>query len=174
MKTRYWIVACMIAASTLGCSDSTTPTDATSSTTENGKQYLVTSEPSNAIGVGAARQSAESGDEVTLVGRIGGSHEPFVDGIAAFTIVDESVPYCSDEEGCPKPWDYCCKQDQVKENIATIKVVDESGSPVSSDARKLLGVKELSMVVIRGQATRDEQGNLSVAAKQVFVRPNKG
>lgn len=174
MKTQYWITACIIIASALGCSDSATPPDSTSSTSENRSQFLVDIEPADAIGVGAARQSAESGEQITLVGRIGGSHEPFVEGIAAFTIVDESVPYCSDDEGCRKPWDYCCKQDQVKVNIATIKVVDESGSPVSSDARQLLGVKELSMVVIQGQVTRDEEGNLSVSTKQVFVRPNKG
>ena len=41
------------------------------------------------------------------------------------------------------------------------------------DARKLLGVKELSTVVIQGKATRDDQGNLTVAATKVFVRPSE-
>ena len=59
-------------------------------------------------------------DEVVLVGRIGGSEAPFVDGLAAFTIVDAKVPPCSAEEGCETPWDYCCEQDAVKDNIATL------------------------------------------------------
>ena len=110
---------------------------------------------------------------MTLVGIIGGSSKPFVDGLAAFTIVDPKVPYCSADEGCPTPWDYCCTQDQVKGNIATVKIVDDTGKPVAVDARKMLNVKELSTVVVQGTARRDDQGNLTVAASQVFVRPSK-
>ncbi|TWU18821.1 hypothetical protein [Allorhodopirellula heiligendammensis] len=133
--------------------------------------YIVDLEPTGAMPVGEAREKSEDGQEVTLVGLIGGSSEPFVDGLAAFTIVDPKVPYCAADEGCPTPWDYCCHTDQVADNIATIKIVDESGSPVAQDARELLGVKELSTVVIKGKAKRDDQGNLSVATSEVFVRP---
>jgi hypothetical protein len=132
--------------------------------------YLVAAEPAGAASVGDARKSTKDDDEVVLVGRIGGSAEPFVDGMAAFTIVDLKVPHCSAEEGCPTPWDYCCEQDQVKENIATVKVVDKQGKPVSQDARQLLGVKELATVVVHGQAQRDGEGNLSVLADQVFLK----
>ncbi|MEM7561175.1 MAG: hypothetical protein AAF394_18785, partial [Planctomycetota bacterium] len=34
MRTRYWIAACFIITSALGCSDSPTPPDSTSSTYE--------------------------------------------------------------------------------------------------------------------------------------------
>lgn len=132
--------------------------------------FLFDSEPAGAMPVGQARESAQDGDEVTLVGLIGGSTEPFVDGLAAFTIVDPKVNYCPPEEGCPTPWDYCCTQDQVKVNIATVKIVDATGKPVAKSARELLGVKELSTVVVKGKAARDDQGNLTVAANQVFVR----
>jgi len=90
--------------------------------------------------------------------------------LAAFTIVDPKVPYCQPEEGCPTPWDYCCTQDQVKENIATVKIMDDSGQLVTGDARRVLGVKELSTVVVQGEAQRDDQGNLTIAASKVFVR----
>lgn len=132
--------------------------------------YLVTTEPEGVMPVGEARQSVVDQQDVTLVGNIGGSTEPFVEGIAAFTIVDPKVPYCAPDEGCSTPWDYCCTQDQVKDNIATIKFVDDSGRPVTEDAKSLLGVKELSTVVVTGKAQRDEQGNLTVAARQIFVR----
>lgn len=133
-------------------------------------QYVADVEPAGAVPVGEARKSVTDEQMVTLIGKIGGSAEPFVDGLAAFTIVDPKVPHCSPEEGCPTPWDYCCTQDEVKDNIATVKVVDESGSPVADDARKLLGVQELSTVVVQGQARKDDQGNLTIAATKVFVR----
>jgi hypothetical protein len=50
-------------------------------------------------------------------------------------------------------------------------LVDDSGKPVTIDARELLNVKELSTVVVQGEAKRDEQGNLTIAADKVFVRP---
>ena len=61
----------------------------------------------------------------------------------------------------------------MKTNIATVKIIDESGKLVSGDARELLGVKELSEVVVQGTAKRDAQGNLSLAASKVFVRAGK-
>lgn len=133
--------------------------------------YVVDIEPTDAMPVGEAREKSEDGQEITLIGLIGGSTQPFVDGLAAFTIVDPKVPYCAADEGCPTPWDYCCHMDDVKENIATVKIVDASGSPVAQDARELLGVKELSTVVVKGTARRDEAGNLSIAASEVYVRP---
>ena len=173
MKSYLWIYVSALAA-IAGCGRSPVAQSDAQPVSEANRQVVAASEPSDAIGVGLARQEVESGEQVTLVGKIGGSSEPFVEGMAAFTIVDASVPHCSADEGCPRPWDYCCTQDQVKENIATVKVVDDQGSPLASDARELLGVKELSTVVVEGEAIRDEQGNLTVATKQVFVRPDNG
>lgn len=141
-----------------------------SAETESKSSYLAVTEPNGAVPVGDARKSSKDQEEVALIGRIGGSEKPFVDGIAAFTIVDPKVKYCADEEGCPTPWDYCCNQDEVKDNIAMVKVVDDKGKPVAEDARKLLGVKELATVVVHGKAIRDAEGNLSVLADQVFVK----
>lgn len=152
----------------VGCADSDVAQNANIDS-----KYVVTTEPADALPVGDARESAENDEQVTVVGLIGGSVEPFVDGLAAFTIVDPKVPYCAADEGCPTPWDYCCTQDRVKDNIATVKVVDESGNPVADDARQLLGVKELSTVVVQGKAQRDDEGNLTVAATKVFVRPGQ-
>ena len=51
-----------------------------------------------------------------------------------------------------------------------VKVVDENGSLVKADARELLKVKELSTVVVKGKAQRDEAGNLTVLASGVYVK----
>jgi hypothetical protein len=121
--------------------------------------------------VGVAKEHAANDEKVTVVGRIGGSAKPFVDGLAAFTIVDPKVEYCKPDEGCPTPWDYCCTTDQLPGNIATVKVVDAQGKVVARDARKVLKVKELAIVVVQGNAKRDAEGNLTLLAEKVYVRP---
>lgn len=160
-----WVLVLGMLIATTGCSGGTPAPSAA------GKQFLLNAEPAGAIGVGEARQPTSKDGEVVIVGRIGGSEKPFIEGMAAFTIVDPKVPYCGKDEGCPTPWDYCCEQNLVKENIATVKFVDASGKPIMQSARELLGVKELAMVVVRGDAKRSDDGNLSVVAKQVFIRP---
>ena len=142
----------------------------TADSTSADATYVAASEPAGSVGVGDARAKVKDEEDVVLVGRIGGSVKPFVEGMAAFTIVDPKVPYCAPDEGCPTPWDYCCTQNEVKDNIAMIKIVDKDGNPVSKDAGPLLGVKELDMVVVQGKAKRDKEGNLSVLADQVFVK----
>ena len=168
MRSLNWMIIGLL-VSLAGCSSS----EVAETESSVDARYVATSEPTDAVAVGDLRASAENGQQVTLLGRVGGSSEPFVDGLAAFTVVDPKVAYCSDDEGCPTPWDYCCKRDEVKNNILTVKVVDESGNIVNRDARKLLGVKELSMVVVTGEAKVDDQGNLTVASGQVFVRPSE-
>ncbi len=172
MKTFANLTLITLCAVVFGCSSSDTPDAGVSSTKPTGTQYLAATEPANATPVGDARQQSKDGDAVTLLGRIGGSAEPFVGGLAAFTIVDPKVEWCPPECGCPTPWDYCCTPNEVLESIATVKVVDDQGKPVAEHAKQLLGVKELSLVVVEGTAQRDDQGNLSVLAKKVFIRPD--
>jgi hypothetical protein len=132
----------------------------------NGAAYVLTSQPANALPVGDARKQVSDNEEVTVVGRIGGSLEPFVDGMAAFTIVDLAVPYCAEEE---TPWTYCCHQDAVKDNIATVQIVDETDNTIMTDARSLCDIKEFSTVTVQGKAKRDPQGNLALHATKLFV-----
>lgn len=170
MNEKIWMVfgVTALAASLTGCGGDGSPS--TSAAPSRDTTYVASREPAGAIAVGDARESAKDKNEVAVVGRIGGSAEPFVEGIAAFTIVDLKVPYCAADEGCPTPWDYCCEQNEVKKNIAMVKVVDGQGAPVAQDARQLLGVEELNTVVVHGEAQRDAQGNFAVLADKVFVK----
>jgi len=79
------------------------------STTVDGSRYLLGSEPEGGAGVIKIRSQAKDQDDVVIVGRIGGSENPWVDGRAAFSIVDVSIKSCADigSDDCPKPWDYC-------------------------------------------------------------------
>jgi hypothetical protein len=140
----------------------------------SGEKYRLAAEPAGAKGVTAVREQAKDGDEVVVVGRIGGNAKPWVEGRAAFWIVDPSLKSCkeTEDDDCPTPWDYCCtpREDLVK-GMATVKVVDDKGQTVATDARQLLGVKELQTVVVRGRAKRDAEGNLTVLASGVYRRP---
>ena len=159
----------------IGCAPeaSTTESSETSSTSSiDGSQFLLPAEPEGAGEVIQVRESAADGDDIIVVGRIGGSENPWIEGRAAFSIVDNSLKACSDIEGdqCPIPWDYCCETSKLPTATALVKVVDPNGDLVNADAKELLGVKELSTVVIEGEAKRDEAGNLTVLASGVYVK----
>lgn len=162
----------------VGCGNATTTpesnstTEATTTTPAATSNVLLTSEPAGAKEVIDARKSAQNDEEVVLVGRIGGSENPWVDGRAVFSIVDNSLKSCSDipGDGCEKPWDYCCETDKLPTSMALIKVVDDKGTLIKEDARKLLNLKELQTVVVKGKAQRDDAGNLTVFANGIFVR----
>jgi hypothetical protein len=138
----------------------------------DGEKFLLTAEPDGAMDVIAARENTTDGDDVVIVGRIGGSVNPWIDGRAAFSIVDGSLKACSDIPGdqCEKPWDYCCETAKLPTSMALVKVVDDNGDVVRTDARELLKLSELATVVVQGKAQRDEAGNLTVLASGLCVR----
>jgi hypothetical protein len=65
--------------------------------------------------------------------------------------------------------DDCCAS--LRADCTTlVKVVDERGSVLAVDARKLLNANENDMVVVKGRVQRDDEGSFSVAANGVYVR----
>jgi hypothetical protein len=120
-----------------------------------------------------AAADLKNGDEIAVVGRIGGSTKPFT-GRASFTIVDASLKPCSELEGdnCSTPWDYCCEPpDNLAKATLLVKIVDEQGRTLADDAEKALGLKALQTVVVRGAVQRDDKGQItSLTATGVYVR----
>ena len=174
---RTSIVLSLIPIVLVGCGRQQTAqppsTSTTSSASVDGSKYLLTAEPDGPEDVIQVRESAKDEEEVVILGKIGGSKNPWLEGQAAFHIVDRSLKSCSDREGdnCQSPWDYCCEtKEQRVASMAFIKVVDEDGATVKADARELLNVKELQTVVVRGKAKRDDADNLTVLASGVYVR----
>ncbi len=156
-----------------GCRESTAGAAASS---YDGSKFLLSEEPEGGQNVIAVRDASKDGDEVVIVGRIGGSLNPWVDDRVAFSVVDPSLLACSDdkEEGescsCQTPWDYCCETDKLPEAMALVKFVESDGSVVKHDARKVFGLVELQTVVIQGKAQRDDAGNLTILASGMYVR----
>lgn len=174
---RYTIV--MILATTLaGCASETGTTTSNDSPQPSdvakvdGSVYLLDTEPEGAGDVIKVREEVGADDDLLVVGRIGGSSNPWIDGRAAFTIVDLSVKSCNDtmDDKCPTPWDYCCETGKLSNATALVKFVDETDQVIKADARSLFDLQELSTVVIKGTAKRDQAGNLTVLASGLFVK----
>ena len=158
----------------VGCGQAPAPSATVSTVASKaGAQYLLAAEPQAAKSILQVREESKQGDEVVLVGRIGGDVNPWVEGRAVFSLVDLSARACSDIPGdnCPTPWDYCCETDKLVKGKTLIKLVGDDGKPVATDARELLGVKELDTLVVQGKAQRDDSGNLTILASKIFVRP---
>ena len=155
----------------IGCNKSPTA-DSAGAPSAEGAAYRLASEPAGAKGVKDTRADAKDDDEVTVVGRIGGDANPWIEGQAAFLVVDTSLKPCNEQadDACETPWDYCCDTDTLPQSKAMVKVVDANGKPLPGSAKTLLGLKELQTVVVHGRAKRDEAGNLTVLADGVFVR----
>lgn len=138
----------------------------------DGSQYVLADEPDGAIGVIEARKTAANGDPVIIVGRIGGAANPWIEGRAAFMLLDASMVIVADGtestdgEIC---MDECCASERAGSTIL-VKIVDDGGKILAVDARQLLGVNADDMVVVSGKASKDEAGNFVVLAKGVHVR----
>jgi hypothetical protein len=169
-----------------GCNSKTAPVSQvksvgkpkpTTEPTEAGQAFRLQEEPAGGKSVLAVRQESKDGEDVVIVGRIGGSRKPFT-GRAAFTIVDDSIKPCNEigDDACPTPWDYCCgvgKEDLAK-GTALVKLVGDDGQTRGDDARTMLGLTELQTVVVRGKAKRDDAGNLTIQMNGIYVRNGKG
>ena len=134
---------------------------------------VVRGEPSGAH-VAACKLAAKQGEEVTIVGRIGGTRNPFIADAAVFTIVDPSLKACSDsdDDHCKTPWDYCCEdREAMKRGMATVEIVGDDGQPLALPLRGLQGLEPLAMVAVTGTVTeRNDQGVFVVRAKKIAVR----
>jgi hypothetical protein len=164
------LICATLAACALGCNNEPSPSTQTAVPVD-ATPFKLAAEPAGAKGVIAARTDTKDGDTIVVVGRVGGASKPFTTGRATFLIVDPSL---KPSVGCKCPWDYCETPDaEVKAATATVKVVDPAGKTLAAGANELFGIKELTTVVVAGTAKRDDQGNLTILARGLFVRPSQ-
>ncbi len=159
-----------------GCSSEAKKDDKETAKTPalDGANFLVSTAPQDPRDIIPLRKGVEDGQDVVVIGRIGGSTDPWVEGVAAFQLVDRSLAACSDIPGdaCPVPWDYCCVTDKLPDATTLVKVVDDQGQLVSTGAKELLGVSELQTVVVTGKARKDYAGNVTILARKIYIDPN--
>lgn len=171
LKSNLTLLAFAVAL-IVGCNNKPGGDSPPSGDQADGKRYLLATEPDGGKDVAKAKKEAKDGEDIVIVGRIGGSEDPWVKGQAAFTIVDPAVDSCRDIEGdtCETPWDYCCRLDELPAGTAFVKVVDANGKIVKVGAQKLLSVEPLQTVVVKGKAKVIEGGNLHIFATGIYVR----
>ena len=164
-RGHHLIFAELVAVLAIGCSQEFENSQAA----VEGAKYLASAEPIGARGVSAVRETAQDDDQVVVVGRIGGGIKPWIEGRAAFVLVDAAVQLaCKEGETCSEGC-ACCAED-LADATALVKFLNAEGRIVPIDARKLLGVKELDAVVVQGTAKRDPSGNLTVLASGIYIR----
>ncbi len=134
---------------------------------------FLANEPAGAANVKDAKPGAKVGDKVTLVGRIGGSVEPFVEGRAIFTIVDPRMNACREEskdDTCETPWDYCCEpRAELTASMATVRIAGADGHPLKTGLKDTQGLKPLARVTVVGTVAEADGGNLVVNASGLYV-----
>jgi len=130
---------------------------------------LLTEEPAGAKSVSEVRENGKDGEEVVVAGWVAGSLEPIIKGRAAFTIVDLGLPA---PECTAKPYSYCCMpKEALLPNLIMVKFVDSEGKTILKDARELLGIKEGSIVVVRGHIQCNQDGTVNcIIASALFNR----
>jgi hypothetical protein len=136
---------------------------------------VLTSAPEHAQSIVEAKASAQPGDTVTIHGRLGGSEDPFISRRAIFTLVDTSMPACSDDpaDTCKTPWDYCCEDPtDLARKTATVQLVGPDGQPLKMDVKGVAGLEPLAEVFVVGKVRpRDNADVLVVDATGVYARP---
>ena len=169
------LLALSVSIALVGCGGSSSAdvsSNAITSVSVDGSKYLLADEPEGAVGVIAARESAKDGEPIVLVGQIGGAKNPWIEGRAAFMLLDASMVIVADgTEGAEGEicMDDCCASERAG-STTLVKVVDANGKVLAVDARKLLGISDNDMVVVRGSVSKDEAGNFVVLADGVHVR----
>jgi hypothetical protein len=139
------------------------------------KDLFITQEPAGALGVLKVRQSAKAGDHVTMIGRIGGSENPFVSNRAVFTMVDASVKTCLEmgDAHCPTPADYCCEDStELAKSMASVNITDKSGKPLAISLAADGSLKPLMWIAVEGTLQPTDGGAFIVNADHIYKMPN--
>lgn len=163
--------ACKLACGALFClaaATGCTRTAAVQETAVPDSKYQLAAEPAGALDVIDLREKAKDGEPVVVLGRVGGGVKPWIDGRAAFLLVDDRVAPSCDDEKCDENCPHCAQE--LAEATTMVKFLGADGKVLPVDARQLLGLSEEQTVVIRGIANRDKSGSVSVTAEGIFVR----
>ena len=134
--------------------------------------YFTDEVPADAIQISEARKNPKVGAKITVAGEIMGGPDPIAHGNALVTLGDPTqLTPCSrnPDDECETPWDNCCDTN-IKENIATIQLVDASGRPLKESMRGVNGLKELSFLTVTGTiAEGSNANNLLINADKIHV-----
>ncbi|MCH2162228.1 MAG: hypothetical protein MK085_10190 [Phycisphaerales bacterium] len=161
-----------------GCSESKDTTASNPTPTEVAvtipASFFQEIRPTTAPNLIAVKETAQAGEDVVFLARIGGRAKPFADGFAMFVVADPSLVSCElmgDEDHCAVPYDYCCEApEKIKAGLATIQFSDEDGMPYRTTAQGAGGLEGSKFVVVKGTVLeRNDEGLFTIEASKVWV-----
>ena len=168
-------VLATLAIALTGCGGDGSTTTATSPTPEKtaaAQALLLPEAPATPIPIGQARREASPGQEIVVVGKIGGTLDPIADRYASFVIADEDVYFCDEmpDDPCDTPWDACCEDpEKLAANRATVLFLDGSGLPHELDLEEAIQLSGLERVIVEGVVSPDSTAeNLVIHAKGMY------
>ncbi|MBT4767179.1 MAG: hypothetical protein HOO04_02335 [Phycisphaerae bacterium] len=137
-------------------------------------QLFTTTRPANAANLASIKTTAQTGDTVTFLARVGGKRKTFIDGVAVFVVADPDLTSCElmgEEDHCRIPWDYCCEDnDALTAGLATIRLVDKDGAVLKTSAEGQGGLEPLKFIVVEGIVSdRNDDGLFVVDAGSIWV-----
>jgi hypothetical protein len=166
-----WLMVCgLVCGGALGCNQG--PASDSPELLAQRARLLLASEPADAVGVLDAREQPGAGQQVRLVGRIGGMADPWTEGQAAFVMTDPSAAATGHEAGaCSDGCPFCADKQDATRALAVVQFVDPSGKVLPYDARQLFGLRPDDTVVVEGRIDHnDGQGPLLVSATGLYIR----
>lgn len=130
--------------------------------------------PADPKDVSDVKKAGESGEEVVVAGRIGGSEDPFVDGRAVFTLADSKMKACDEmdmADACEKPWDYCCEpRESLIANTCTIQVVGADGRPLKATLNGAGKLAPGARIIVKGKIAQKQDQTLVINADAIHVK----
>ena len=121
-----------------------------------------------AVDVLALREGGATGDKIVVRGSV----RDFVDGLAAFRLVEDSLLSCDErpDDMCPTPWDYCCcPPGELAQGTALVEFHD-GDSTGSWSLQGFHGIDHLSEVVVEGTLRFDETRNMIIVADSIRLQ----
>jgi len=136
-----------------------------------GQRFVLAEEPAGAQGILDYRESKTEAGDVSLIGRVGLETLKWSNQSAMFVITDPSEAldpgqHVCNDENCP----FCKAKAAGHPSRAIVMLVGDDGQVPAIAAKKLLPLEEGQTVVVSGRAEINEQGDLVVHAKGLYVR----
>jgi hypothetical protein len=136
-----------------------------------GKRFVLAEEPAGVQGILDYRESKPEAGEVSLIGRVGLDNLKWSNQSAMFVITDpsealESGQHVCTDDNCP----FCKAKGGGHPSRAIVMLIGEDGQVPAVAAKKLLPLEEGQTVVVNGRAEINEQGELVLHAKGLYLR----
>lgn len=136
------------------------------------QRFMVSAPPQGEVSISSVRTQLESGElaansEVVVRARISaGDVPPWAEGQAQFMVTD-ATGHDGDEDHDPHECPFCKRN--IIDSMAQVRISDKDGKTIAIDTRKLLGVKDHSLLVIRARVSPENSKMLSLDARQICV-----